>query len=232
VSNIAVTLRGRTLYKDGSWNTICLPFDVDLTDENGLLYGADARKLNSASITGDEANGHTLHLTFGDAVTELKAGVPYIIKWPEGDNITDPVFTGKAISNTEPTTVTSQDGMVSFIGTYGTVSLAANDKSNIYFGSANKLFWPDQNVTIGAFRAYFKINENDAVNAKGITNMVIDFGENGEIATGINEAAADSSLFTPHSSLSEWHTVDGIRLSGKPSKKGMYIHNGKTVVVE
>ncbi|MBQ3805329.1 MAG: hypothetical protein II844_05930, partial [Prevotella sp.] len=141
-------------------------------------------------------------------------------------------FTGKAISNTEPTTVTSQDGMVSFIGTYGTVSLAANDKSNIYFGSANKLFWPDQNVTVGAFRAYFKINENDAVNAKGITGFVIDFGENDEEATGINEAAADSSLFTPHSSLSEWHTVDGIRLSGKPSKKGMYIHNGKKVVVE
>ena len=230
VSNIAVTLRGRTLYKDGSWNTICLPFDVEI--EGSVLDGAVARKLTATSITGDETTGQTLHLTFGDAVTELKAGVPYIIKWEEGDNITDPVFTGKAISPTEPTTVTSQDGMVSFIGTYGTVSLAANDKSNIYFGSANKLFWPDQNVTIGAFRAYFRIGENDAVNAKGITGFVIDFGENDEEATGINEAAADSSLFTPHSSLSEWHTVDGIRLNGKPSKKGMYIHNGKKVVVE
>ncbi len=232
VSNIAITLRGRTLYKDGSWNTICLPFDVEI--EGSVLDGdgAVARKLTATSITGDETTGQTLHLTFGDAVTELKAGVPYIIKWEEGDNITDPVFTGKAISNTEPTTVTSQDGMVSFIGTYGTVSLAANDKSNIYFGSANKLFWPDQNVTVGAFRAYFKIGETAAVNAKGITNMVIDLGENDEEATGINEAAADSSLFTPHSSLSEWHTVDGIRLSGKPSKKGMYIHNGKKVVVE
>lgn len=230
VSNIAVTLRGRTLYKDDSWNTICLPFDVEI--EGSVLEGAVARKLTATSITGDETTGQTLHLTFGDAVTELQAGVPYIIKWAEGDNITDPVFTAKAISNTEPTTVTSQDGMVSFIGTYGTVSLAANDKSNIYFGSANKLFWPDQNVTVGAFRAYFKIGENDAVNAKGITGFVIDLGENDEEATGINEAAADSSLFTPHSSLSEWHTVDGIRLNGKPSKKGMYIHNGKKVVVE
>ena len=230
VSNIAVTLRGRTLYKDGSWNTICLPFDVEI--EGSVLDGAVARKLTATSVTGDETTGQTLHLTFGEAIETLEAGVPYIIKWAEGNDITDPVFTGKAISNTEPTTVTSQDGMVSFIGTYGTVSLAANDKSNIYFGSANKLLWPDQNVTVGAFRAYFKIGENDAVNAKGITNMVIDFGEDGEIATGINEAAADSSLFTPHSSLSEWHTVDGIRLNGKPSKKGMYIHNGKKVVVE
>ncbi len=224
VSNIAVTLRGRTLYKDGSWNTICLPFDVNIA--GSVLDGAVARKLTATSITGDETTGQTLHLTFGDAVTELKAGVPYIIKWAEGDNITDPVFTDKAISDTEPTTVTSQDGMVSFIGTYGTVSLAANDKSNIYFGSANKLLWPDQNVTIGAFCAYFKINETTAVNAKGITS--IDMIVDDEEATGIHNA----EFIMQKDDADAWHTVDGIRLSGKPSKKGMYIHNGKKVVVE
>jgi hypothetical protein len=224
---LTVTLSGRTLYKDGKWNTICLPFSVDLTDEDSPLRGATARTLSDAYI-----EGNTLHLAFGEAVTELVAGVPYIIKWAEGDNIVNPVFTNAAISTTATTPANSQDGVVSFLGTYDAVSLAANDKSNIYFGSANKLLWPDQDVTLGACRAYFKIGENDAVNAKGITGFVIDFGDDGEIATGINEAAADSSLFTPHSSLSEWHTVDGIRLSGKPSKKGMYIHNGKKVVVE
>ncbi len=226
VSNIAVTLRGRTLYKDDSWNTICLPFDVEI--EGSVLEGAVARTLTATSITGDETTGQTLHLTFSDAVTELKAGVPYIIKWPEGDNITDPVFTGKTISNTEPTTVTSQDGMVSFIGTYGTVSLAANDKSNIYFGSANKLLWPDQNVTVGAFRAYFKINETAAVNAKGITGFVIDFGENNEEATAIHNA----EFIMQNDDADAWFTLDGIRLNGKPAAKGIYIHNGKKVVVE
>lgn len=224
VSNIAVTLRGRTLYKDGKWNTICLPFDVEIG--GSVFEGAVARKLTATSITGDETTGQTLHLTFGDAVTELKAGVPYIIKWAEGDNITDPVFTGKAISPTEPTTVTSQDGMVSFIGTYGTVSLAANDKSNIYFGSANKLLWTDQNVTVGAFCAYFKINETAAVNAKGITS--IDLIVDDEEATGIYNA----EFIMQNDDADAWHTVDGIRLSGKPSNKGMYIHNGKKVVVE
>ena len=224
VSNIAVTLRGRKLYKDGSWNTICLPFDVNIA--GSVLDGAVARKLTATSITGDETTGQTLHLTFGDAVTELKAGVPYIIKWVEGDNITDPVFTGKTISPTEPTTVTSQDGMVSFIGTYGTVSLAANDKSNIYFGANNKLLWPDQNVTVGAFCAYFKINETAAVNAKGITS--IDLIVDDEEATGIHNA----EFIMQNGNADAWHTVDGIRLNGKPSKKGMYIHNGKKVVVE
>lgn len=29
-----------------------------------------------------------------------------------------------------------------------------------------------------------------------------------------------------------WHTLDGRSLSGKPTRKGLYIHNGKTVVVK
>ena len=230
---VNVTLTDRTLYKDGKWNTICLPFDVKI--EGSVLEGAVARTLTSASVIDNETSGQTLHLTFGDAVTDsLKAGVPYIIKWEEGDNITDPVFTNVTISNTYEgfDNGVAGDYRVRFLGSYNSVSLAAYDKSHLYFGANNKLLWPDQNVTLGACRAYFKIGENNAVNAKGITGFVIDFGDDGEIATGINEAAADSSLFTPHSSLSEWHTVDGIRLSGKPSKRGMYIHNGKKVVVE
>ena len=43
-----VTLAGRTLYKDGSWNTICLPFDVDI--ESSPLAGGDARELNDAAF--------------------------------------------------------------------------------------------------------------------------------------------------------------------------------------
>ncbi len=192
-----VTLTGRTLYKDGYWNTICLPFDVKI--EGSVLEGAVARTLTSASVTDNETSGQTLHLTFGNAVTDsLKAGVPYIIKWEEGDNITDPVFHNVTISNTYEgfDNGVAGDYRVRFLGSYNSVNLAVNDKSSLYLGSANKLLWPDENVTLGACRAYFKIGDDDAVNAKGITGFVIDFGENDEEATGINEVAADSSLFT------------------------------------
>ena len=56
-----LTLQGRTLYHDGYWNTICLPFNVTLS--GSPLAGAVARPLTSASITGT-----TLTLAFGDAV--------------------------------------------------------------------------------------------------------------------------------------------------------------------
>ena len=70
-----VTLADRTLYKDGDWNTICLPFNVTL--DASPLAGATARALKEASISGT-----TLSLTFDEAVEELVAGTPYIKKNP------------------------------------------------------------------------------------------------------------------------------------------------------
>ena len=225
-----VTLTGRTLYKDGKWNTICLPFDVKI--ENSVLEGAVARTLTSASVTDNETSGQTLHLTFGDAVTDsLKAGVPYIIKWEEGDNITDPVFPGVTISNTYEGFDNGEAGdyRVRFLGTYDKM-VYGKDKSVLFMGSSNNLYYPDgeEQVSLGACRAYFKIGENNAVNAKGITGFVIDFGENDEEATAIHNA----EFIMQNDDADAWYTVDGIRLSGKPSKRGMYIHNGKKVVVE
>ena len=54
---------------------------------------------------------------------------------------------------------------------------------------------------------------------------------NGE-ATSLSEAKEDSSLFTLHSSLSGWYTLDGRKLDKQPTVKGLYIHNGRKVVIK
>lgn len=224
---VNVTLTDRTLYKDGKWNTICLPFDVDLTDENSPLYGADARELTSASITDNETAGQTLHLTFAGDVQTLQAGVPYIIKWSEGENIIDPVFADVTISNTAAGYDNGESGdyRVRFLGTYDKKVYAGKDKSVLFMGSSSNLYYPDglAPTTLGACRAYFKIGENNAVNAKGFAGFVIDLGDE---TTAIHNA--ESTL--QNGDADSWHTIDGIRLTGKPSKKGMYIHKGKKVV--
>ncbi len=70
-----VTLAGRTLYKDGDWNTLCLPFDVD--DFTGTpLEGATVKTLESSSFSGG-----TLTMTFSDDLASIEAGVPYIVKY-------------------------------------------------------------------------------------------------------------------------------------------------------
>ncbi len=83
-----VLLSGRTLYRDGYWNTICLPFDVtdgntedEVTFSGTPLAGADVRTLESSSF----ADG-TLTLNFSqDPLTAIEAGKPYIVKWTNYD---------------------------------------------------------------------------------------------------------------------------------------------------
>ena len=52
------------------------------------------------------------------------------------------------------------------------------------------------------------------------------------ITTGLNEAAPqiENGQLTIDNASESWYTIDGRKLSGQPTKKGVYIHNGKAVV--
>ena len=52
---------------------------------------------------------------------------------------------------------------------------------------------------------------------------------NGE-TTAIGEIDTKTGKMTFDSEA--WYTLDGVRLSGKPSKKGLYINNGRKVVIK
>ena len=74
--SILTALDGRTLYRDGEWNTLTVPFNVN--DFTGTpLQGATVKTLSSA----DYSDG-TLTLNFEDA-TSIEAGKPYIVKWAD-----------------------------------------------------------------------------------------------------------------------------------------------------
>lgn len=224
---------GRTLYCDGSWNTLCLPFSL-ASLEGTPLDGFTVKELDIDT----EYNGHktgisgsTLYLNFKDA-TAIEAGKPYIVKKTpsESVNVESPVFNGVTIDSTEPTTVTSEDGMVSFIGNYAPVTLAAYNRSVLYFGSSNRLYYPTADVPVNAFRAHFTLNGTqvggDAANAKGITGMVIDFGD--DEATSIHNVE-----WRVHSSEADaWYGIDGHKLEGRPAKSGMYINSGRKIAIK
>ena len=230
-----VTLSGRTLYKDGAWNTLTLPFDLAL--EGSPLEGATARPLTSASI-----EGTTLYLTFGDAVTELVAGTPYIIKWDKADgydeasedtrDIKNPVFNGVTIEATDRSydNGASGDERVRFLGTYKSTTFNAEDMSILLMGGYNTLYYPSAGAGIGAQRAYFKIGDDTAL-PRQLTDFIIDFGADDD-TIGIVNVEGDSSFFTPHSSLSGWYTLNGHKLQGKPTQRGVYMNNGRKVVIK
>ena len=190
-----VTLKGRTLCKDGKWNTLCLPFNVVL--EGSPLEGATARPLTAASITGT-----TLNLNFGDAVSTLVAGTPYMIKWESGDDIVNPVFEGVTIDATDRSfTSRTGDTQVSFLGTYKSTTYTDEDKSILFLGADNTLYYPQSGATIGACRAYFKIVEDDAPQpVRKLMSFRLVFGNDetlsGSFAASIQrgDANADGSI--------------------------------------
>ena len=231
-----VTLSGRTLYKDGAWNTICLPFNVTLA--GSPLAGAIARALTEASISGT-----TLYLTFGDAVDELQAGTPYIIKWTadanyeddDAHNIVNPVFTSVFIDKTDRSYDNGVSGnlRVRFSGTYKSTTFESEDKSILFLGTENTLYYPQPDLTdsqnpkyptIGTQRAYFKIGDGNAL-ARQLTVFNIDFG-GGEVS-GIKDINHNS--FSPTDS---WYSLDGCKLSGKPTASGVYVNNGRKFVIK
>ena len=57
--------------------------------------------------------------------------------------------------------------------------------------------------------------------------IVVKLVDNGTVT---NIGTLDTT--TGEVSLDEWYTLDGVRLTGKPTKKGMYINNGKKVVIK
>lgn len=218
-----VTIDGRTLYKDGEWNTLCLPFAID--DLTGTpLEGATIMELDTDGINGlDPATG-TLHLTFKDT-TAIAAGKPYIIKWTSGTDITDPVFTGVTVNAAQPAEVTAQSagyGAVTFKGTYMFPWVSAYDKTQLFLTTGDKLVYPTEERRLLPFRAWFVVDESIANNVRGFS---LDFDNGNQSVTGIN-GAEPLKGDTKQSAI---YDLQGRRVA-QPQKGGIYIINGKKVV--
>ncbi|MBQ3753720.1 MAG: hypothetical protein II864_09280 [Prevotella sp.] len=205
----SVTLTGRTLYKDGKWNTLCLPFAVSTT--SGPLSGDNVQAMTLNTTTSSFSEG-TLTLNFAAASGPIPAGTPFIIKWDEsGSDLTasDLVFNDVTISSTTNNAIV--DDVVSFVGTYSPMTFVETVKSILFLGGDNTLYYPQPDTTtdpgnpvypvIGAQRAYFQLN--------GIT---------------AGEASNDIRAFVLN--------FDGRRMSAKPTAKGLYIYKGRKTIIK
>ena len=223
VTNVAtdVMLRGRTLWKDGDWNTLCLPFDMTADQVTEQLNPTELMSLDSSTSNLDN---NTLTLTFTKATEGISAGVPYIIRWGSGDNLVDPVFYGVTISNATPNSKSVSFNGGEFVGNYTSIPFVAGNQSILFLGAANTLYWPNADITFGAFRAYFQLS-----NSKQVRAFNLKFGEDGDEANGIISVENGKLVI---SNEVGWYTVDGRKLLNAPKRKGLYIHNGIKVVVK
>ena len=222
----SVKLDERTLYKDTKWNTLCLPFSLtekQLADIACPLAGADIRTLSSATFSDGTL---TLNFSAEGTVKSITAGTPYLVKWEEGDDIIDPTFNDVTIAYAYHPVET---GVVTFSGNFNPVGCSAGDNTMLYLGAGNKLYYPNATMTINSFRAYFQLNNGitagDPSSPNAIRAFVLNFGDE---ETGI----LSTTNFTNFTNSDAWYSLDGRKLNGKPTTKGLYINNGRKVVIK
>lgn len=226
-----VMLSGRTLYTDGYWSTICLPFSIPGRQEAGYSPIAGATVMELVSSTFSETTKN-LTMVFKNA-TSIEAGKPYIVRWDKAiaGNIQNPVFLNATVSTTLTSTETQ---WVNFIGFTSQVSIAEEDRTLLYLGANNKLVYPSGAMTFGACRAYFQLiglevkssDPSSDPTETGI-NIVMDFDGTETAIQTVESDIRDRKDGTAQ----VWYSLDGRRLVGKPSAKGVYIHSGRKVVI-
>ena len=203
----------RTL-QAGGWNTLAVPFNVSSTKLGYLTsqYGMSVKQLASTTL---ENEGKTLMLTFTDA-TEMVAGTPYLVKVTTDFDFSAQALPDVVISKElHPVTTTYAD----FVPVFSPTFLDGGDKSVLFITEGKKLTHPSANGNINGFRAYFRLN-GELVSLVRAFHMSFD-----DNVTGITTVISDEPT-----TASGTYTLDGRRIKGQPTQKGVYIVNGKKVI--
>lgn len=241
---LPVTLSGRTLSKSGEWNTLCLPFSMDATQiAASSLNGATIKELSSTSNLASNGTMTLVFTTVYDAKEApnggIEAGKPYIVKWKSASgSVSNPTFPGVTVETSSPTASTftnnaNTGGSCQFIGQYSPFSIVASDAMGnnqgnldeiIMLGSGSTLGYSKNARTLKCFRAHFYVPANS--NGAGARAFVMDFGD--DEMTGLKEIGQSDNLQLNNSV----YDMQGRRVKAVPSTKGVYIVNGKKIIVK
>ena len=86
----------------------------------------------------------------------------------------------------------------------------------------------DEVIVCGKLMNYHENTPQTVSNNAFLYSLNGDNGGYSFIATGLNQVTSDKSQVQSN----EWYTIDGRKLNGMPMKKGVYIQNGKKVMVK
>ena len=156
VPSITIT---RTLYKDGDFNTLCLPFDLSASAlATSPIAGCELYEFVGAKVLGSSRLDIEMRKT-----DNLVAGVPYLLKWANtGEKLTELIFYNVTITKSKGDTIVGvndeeRTALVRFIGNLDQQHLGINNKNYLFLGASNTLYWPNTDNNMYGFRAYFDI---------------------------------------------------------------------------
>lgn len=120
---VSVTLKGYTFHKDGTWNTLAVPFNyTNLNYASSPLRYATVKELDTENTSYNSETG-ALNVVF-KTVSSLSYRKPYIVKWDSGDDVSDPVFGSISASHVYSGIGTTNDAPVRIQGSSAPFNLA------------------------------------------------------------------------------------------------------------
>lgn len=214
--NANVTLQ-RTLSKD-YWNTFCVPFALDA--EQVTQYFGEGTQLRTY-----EGNCNN-NIVYFATVDNIEAGKPYIMK-PGNAVVTNPTFEGVSMvatgldENGNPQAV-GDASTVQMKGIYNQI-LLKTDKTELFLGDNDLFYYPIDDIdarTIGGLRAYFIVPQDTDIK-KLRANLD---GTPTSLGTIFNTEESNAPVYNLQGQC--------VGNSLRALKSGIYIQNGKKVVVK
>jgi len=206
----------RTLNAD-KWNTLCLPFDVNMSVlETALGTG---KNIELRTYSNYDAENKVMNFEVADNST-IEAGTPFLIKLntlntDNTDNTENTYeFTGVTIKNVAAKTIESNG--VSFVGTYSPVELNT-DGTHIFITTDNKIAKPLEGKNeMKGLRAYITVPSGFDFNA---ARLFLDDEATAINSIGNKKATNSATLYN----------LQGQRV--EHPRSGLYIKNNKLTII-
>ncbi len=221
--NATIALK-RTFTAD-QWNAVVLPFDMT-SDQVQALFGEGTK---TAEYTGATADAATDSITLDFTTSEddnvgIKSNTPCLVRPTE--SVTFAIVEGvDVVAPASDATLVVEDNMVNFAGTYNKGGLTVTDKD--YVLAANgELAQAKEGDTVKAFGAIFRLSDNVTSDAK----VVMAFDRKGDPTSIQNLNKANAVKFNVYNLAGQMVKRDATSLKGL--QKGIYVVNGKKVVVD
>ena len=203
---------GRTL-NEGGWNTFCVPFDLNIPT------GWVVRELGSSNF---DSTTKLLTLNFTNA-SSIEAGHPYLVKVDA--TVANPTFNDVTISNS---TTTTETAYADFVPVMNPTLVTGGDKTVLFVTGGNKLTYPSSTGNLNGFRAYFKLKEGAAAEARAFT---MNFDDETTSISDMGIVNNEKFATTPVFDMQGRKVSDGKWPNGQ-MPKGVYIVNSKKVVIK
>ena len=209
-----VTIKNRIFKKDGSWQTIVLPFNLYVP--GSVLDGAEVRALTSETVRKGVAI-----MNFLTPVKLIEVRKPYLIRWQGGGNIINPQFKSVWVSS-NPNLMKYELDHMGCLGHFDYNMYLEDNDDNDYYSTGDPILSP---IEVGSVVHAFDFTVYKRPKSLAEINTVVFYtGEEEDIVVGVDSPLEETE------GEAVIYNLSGQRLS--KTQKGINIVNGKKILVK